>query len=344
MNNKKRIITCSDGTWNKPKNTDRGQIVPTNVALMYKAIKSIENEQVKVYDTGVGSSFSLKEQIWGGITGHGIDNKIKNMYLFIMLNYCIGDEIYLFGFSRGAYTARSLGGFIRNCGILKPENINLLDKAYELYRDRNEYSKPDSDLMKSFRANYCFEDITPIHFIGVWDTVGSLGIPMPWYKRLNIEKYKFHDVTLSSTIVNAYHALAVDERRALFNNASWVRSKTVQNDPNNRQKLEQRWFPGVHSNIGGGYIDQGLSNQALLWLINKAKEVGLVFDEEYVNQIKPNPMGELRNSRTGIHKIFKQIWRHIPEENDGHVVDESVYERMKKDSNYRPKNIEKTKD
>ncbi|MDQ6609749.1 MAG: DUF2235 domain-containing protein, partial [Bacteroidota bacterium] len=287
----KRIVTCSDGTWNKPDLKDKGIEVKTNVAKMYESICSKgknDIEQVKIYDQGVGTGNTLKDKIVGGATGLGLDRHIKDMYTFFVINYNKGDEIYLFGFSRGAYTARSIAGFIRNCGILKPEYIHLVDKAYSLYRDRNNYSTPDSDLMRSFRAAYCIENITPIHFIGVWDTVGSLGIPLPWYQLANRNKYKFHDVTLSSTIRNAYHALAIDERRALFSPTLWKKSKTVSNDPEHPQQMEQRWFAGVHSNVGGGYADSALSNITLKWLMEKAEAVGLCYNDP--TSIIANPL------------------------------------------------------
>jgi uncharacterized protein (DUF2235 family) len=185
----KRIITCSDGTWNEPEEKDGSEVVKTNVAKMFNNICAEDNSdpdgpvrQLKAYDQGVGTGFSWRDKFVGGITGAGLDKHIMNMYTFICLSYKPGDEIYLFGFSRGAYTARSIAGFIRNCGVLKPENIHLTEMAFDLYRDRNDYSNPESDLMKSFRSNYSCEDVTPIKFIGVWDTVGALGLPCPGIK------------------------------------------------------------------------------------------------------------------------------------------------------------------
>src|SRR4051812_11154500 len=139
---KKRIIACSDGTWNKPGNKDKGKEIRTNVELMFRNICCTGNgtQQVKVYDSGVGTGYSLKDQYIGGAAGLGIDNKIKDIYKFLMLTYeGADDEIFLFGFSRGAYTARSLVGLINNCGILRPEYIHLVDEAYNLYRSRNAY-------------------------------------------------------------------------------------------------------------------------------------------------------------------------------------------------------------
>ncbi len=197
------------------------------------------------------------------------------MYVFIMLNYEPGDNIFLFGFSRGAYTARSVAGLIRNSGLLKQQYLYLVDKAYDFYRDKNDYTSPDSDLMRSFRKEYATEENTPIHFIGVWDTVGSLGIPLPWYKLVNTKKYKFHDVKLSSYIKNAYHALAIDEKRKLFEPTLWTKANSVLANKKHEQQLEQRWFSRVHSNVGGGYKDSGLNNIALQWLFDKAEAAGL---------------------------------------------------------------------
>jgi len=341
----KRLITCSDGTWNKPGNTDRGKPIATNVEKMYQCIcpyGTANNEtiqQLKYYDEGVGTGGSWKNKLLGGITGAGIDKNIKDIYSFLVLNYEPGDQLFLFGFSRGAYTARSVAGFIRNCGILKPP-YSLVDKAYELYRDRNGYTAPDSDMMRAFRKQYAWENITPIKFIGVWDTVGSLGIPLPWYKLWNQTKYKFHDVTLSSWVENAYHALAVDERRKLFLPTLWEQSNTVKNTPNHPQQMEQRWFAGVHSNVGGGYADAGLSNIALNWLAKKASDAGLCYDQKVYQQIKGNPWGELRNSYTPLYWFWWPVWRRIALNNDTHQsIDNTVYDRHREIYKYRPRNI-----
>lgn len=342
----KRLITCSDGTWNKPGNTDRGQRVETNVEKMYQCICSYDTSngqpipQLKFYDKGIGTGYSIKANMLGGITGAGIDKNIKDIYTFLILNYVPGDEIYLFGFSRGAYTARSIGGLIRNCGILKPEYIELVDKAYELYRERNEYTAPDSDMMTGFRKQYAWENITPIKFIGVWDTVGSLGIPLPWYKVFNMKRYQFHDVTLSSSVEHAYQALAIDERRKMFSPTLWQVSDTVKNDANHPQQLEQRWFAGVHSNIGGGYSDCGLSDLALKWLAGQANKTGLCYDESEYKQIKGNPWGELRRSYAPLYWFWWPVWRSVTLNDDTRqVIDESVLERYREMYQYRPRNL-----
>lgn len=356
----KHIISCSDGTWNKPVEdirstnnedaADADSDFDTNVARMYKSICSRKGdvEQVKIYDQGVGTGIGWKDKIVGGSTGEGIDKNIKDVYQFFMLNYQPGDKLFLFGFSRGAYTARSVAGFMRNCGILKPENINLVDKAYEFYRDRNPYTHPDSDLMNSFRNAYCLKDetgsnIIPIYFIGVWDTVGALGVPLSWFQLSNRKRYRFHDVTLSSHVRHAYHALAVDEKRALFSPTLWQKSKTVQADPGYQQNMEQRWFAGVHSNVGGGYIDSGLSNIALRWLMDKASGAGLCFtDNPLVQDKEGRDNGLLEESRKGFYKLWRPAWRPIKKSDalTNQEIDESVFERMKNEKwKYHPKNL-----
>lgn len=348
----KRIIVCCDGTWNKPGIKDRGLPVETNVEKIYKAIEC-ENpsiRQVKYYGQGVGTSFAITDRILGGSTGLGIDRNIKDAYKFIMWSYEPGDEIYLFGFSRGAYTVRSLAGLIRNCGIMQPGYLHLVNEAYSLYRDRTDLTHPDSDLMKAFKKSYAIEDETMIKFLGVWDTVGALGIPVRWFDWWN-RRYQFHDVKLGRQIKYAYHALALDERRKVFSPALWEMSSDV-----NPQTCEQVWFPGVHSNVGGGYADSGLSDIALKWMIDKARNTGLEFDENYIRNLSCNSKGELRNSWTGIFRITGQILRAInveindqldkanannakPKKIRNERIHYTCLERSHLVKNYRPKNL-----
>jgi uncharacterized protein (DUF2235 family) len=339
----KRIVTCTDGTWDKPGDMENKLPVFSNVCLIYQVIAAISedgNQQVKVYDTGVGTSYGWRDKLLGGTMGKGLDQKIMDMYAFLMLNYEPGDQLFLFGFSRGAYTARSLAGFIRNCGILKPQYMNLLEKTFALYRDRNDFTAPDSDLMVSYRRNYAKEDITNIHFIGVWDTVGALGLPFTFLRMYNMEKYSFHDTTLSSTVKNAYHAIAVDERRELFKPALWEKSKKVTTGLVTDQICEQRWFPGVHCNIGGGYLDKGLSDGALKWIIEMAQRAGLAFKPN--SDLNPNATGKLRDSYTPPYWFWPKIWRDVNSPKSiNEQFDESLLNRLKTDKAYRPKNLQR---
>ena len=332
----KRIITCSDGTWNEPNKSENGKPIRTNVQKIFDYILSrdINNiQQIKFYDEGVGAEGSVITRLLNGATGKGIDQNIQDIYKFIIWNYEPGDEIYLFGFSRGAYTARSLAGLIRKCGILQKDDLNLIAEAYKLYRNRD--AGPESEEAQTFRRENSFE-ISRIKFIGVWDTVGALGIPLNAFQWINKKKYSFYDTALSSVIENAYHAISVDEQRSNFSPTLWTKSSnTTARDFN--QVLEQHWFPGVHSNVGGGYPDEGLSDIALQWMIDKVKPIGLALDEPRILlDVKPNIKGVLYNSRKGVFALAPRFIRAIQ---TGDVHD-SVYNRIGEVKEYRPGNVQ----
>jgi uncharacterized protein (DUF2235 family) len=334
----KRIITCSDGTWNEPNASDNGRPVRTNVQKMFDYIVSRDAQnvpQIKYYDAGVGSEGSWITRLFNGATGKGIDENIQDIYKFIVWNYEQGadfsDEIFLFGFSRGAYTARSLVGMIRKCGILRKSNLNLLADAYQLYRDHN--AAPDSEKAKAFRRENSYE-VSRVKFIGVWDTVGALGIPLNMFQRINKKKYAFYDTTLSSLVEHAYHAVSIDEQRKNFEPTLWKPSTNTTREF--RQILEQRWFAGVHSNVGGGYPDEGLADIALKWMIDKAIDAGLALDQQRIqHDVRGNVQGKLYNSRSGIFSLGKPFVRPITEG----PIDDTVHERIRQVADYRPKNV-----
>jgi uncharacterized protein (DUF2235 family) len=329
----KRIITCSDGTWNKPNTTSDGVHVQTNVQRMFDYIDNSANSvmQVKYYDEGIGAEGSMITRILNGATGKGIDQNILDAYKFICWNYVPGDELYLFGFSRGAYTARSLAGLIRKCGLLKSNDLDLFASAYQLYRNKAE--DVDSDAMKTFRQKY--SNTPKIKFIGVWDTVGSLGIPLNAFQWFNKKKYAFYDTTLSNIVDYAYHAVSIDEKRSNFEPTLWTKSPNMATN-NPGQVLEQVWFAGVHSNIGGGYPDRGLSDITLRWMMEKAAGTGLGFCIS-PEEIKGNPKGVLYDSRTGIYKIRAPYTRLIDKDA---TVSATANERIKEITSYRPNNPE----
>jgi uncharacterized protein (DUF2235 family) len=335
MEPKKRIITCSDGTWNDTNTPS------TNVRRIFNCIAGKGPDgvpQLKAYDEGVGTGYSILDKLVGGMTGAGLDKNIKDMYLFLCMTYrpksdtkAEDDDIYLFGFSRGAYTARSLAGFIYNCGILKPENVHLIDTAYSLYRNRNKLTKPNGCMMQAFRDNYAFPR-PRIKFVGVWDTVGSLGIPISFFR--NRKRYRFHDCTLNEEVDHAYHALAIDERRSIFEPTLWEMSGEAREK--GTQVLEQRWFPGVHSNVGGGYEDHRISDIALKWLMDKARDTGLHFEDPTNSTIltplfNPDPKGKIYKSNGGIYRISPSRWRKVMDKiNTFEVLDESVEYSLRK--------------
>lgn len=262
----KRLIVCCDGTWQ-----DLSCSYPTNVVKLTQIIQPIAADgtaQIVYYQSGIGTEHSKSEKIAGGIFGWGIDTNIKDAYRFLCLNYQPGDEVYLFGFSRGAYTVRSLAGLIYCSGLLQRAHIRKTPQAYRLYRDRTlSPSHPDAI---AFRQQYG-ENI-PITLLGCWDTVGELGVPnlIPFVSDWINAKYKFHDTQLNRCIEHALHAVAIDERRKVFN----VTPMTISKDA--MTTLKQVWFPGTHSCIGGGQQElSGLADAALNWMIEAISKLGL---------------------------------------------------------------------
>ncbi len=339
----KRIIACSDGTWNKPNAFYQGKPVTTNVQQIFEAICNSDNEQVKqikYYDEGVGAEGSWLSRRLDGATGKGIDENILSAYKFILWNYEPDDELYLFGFSRGAYTSRSLAGLIRNCGILKNNNLSLIKEAYRIYRSRNPVKDPNGLEAMAFKQKNSYYENLRIKFIGVWDTVGALGIPSRWFQWYNNRKYQFHDTTLSSITDYAYQALAIDEKRSNFMPTLWEKSDKVLHGEV-QQVMEQVWFPGVHSNIGGGYPDQGLSDITLNWMIGKAKETGLGFEKKYLDkELTPDAAGKLYQSKVFPFSLLPDYLRPVcknPLANE--FVNEAAFERMKLVSKYQPENL-----
>jgi uncharacterized protein (DUF2235 family) len=249
----KRIAVCCDGTWNSADHKDdNGRLAVTNVRKIFELMREASGVQIRRYYAGVGSK--VGERARGGALGWGLSATISEAYQQCVRDFEPGDELFVFGFSRGAYTARSLAGFIRSSGLLKREHLTdaRVDEAYELYRDRTSDSHPDSPRAREFRARWCNE--TRIKFIGVWDTVGSLGIPKIGMGLANMafrDRWSFHDVELSTFVDFAYHAVAIDECRGPFTPTLWCQQPGAVG-----QTMEQVWFPGVHSDVGGGYTSR----------------------------------------------------------------------------------------
>lgn len=302
----RNLVVCLDGTWNSPDQKDGGRQVPSNVVKMARAVKTAtvapEPEQKVYYHTGVGTGGRL-DKIIGGMTGQGILMNIMDAYCWLIENYEEGSNLYLFGFSRGAYTARSLSGLIGICGLpAKPKDkehmLLLREEAKNVYRTKNVETR--SLLAEKFKKKY---DAFPgkVHFIGVWDTVGALGVPtwgpLGWWTR---RRSGFHDVTLGEHIKHACHAVAINERRGPFKHTLWNPENL-----NSDQTLLQVWFPGVHSNVGGGYVDCGLSDRAFLWMLSQAYKYGMATDDTYVNlRSQPDCYGELRDTLSLTYKLM----------------------------------------
>lgn len=342
----KNLALFCDGTWNTADQADDpdrgGAPCPTNVVrLGYRLANRDQNgdPQIVHYDQGVGSGNAM-DRLLGGALGVGLAENVYEAYRFLISNYEAGDRIYLFGFSRGAYTARSIGGMIRKCGILHRAVVEKYPEAVALYRDRAVH--PDDAAAEAFRKENAVDGKTPpgIQMVGVWDTVGSLGIPKKMFGKYSTKNMAFHDTTLSGIVKYACHAVAIDEVRGKFMPTLW-NYKNKQG-----QVMEQMWFSGVHSDVGGGYAEHQLSDIALEWMMEKAKGAGLAIDKQ-VADAHPGtatPTGRLHNSYQGLFRLMGKKRRFIGRAgalehgapDPSQKVHPSVLERWDSDPTYRP--------
>ena len=334
----KRIAVFCDGTWNRPDSMEDGMPVQTNVvrlarSLAYSSADGIE--QRLYYDAGIGTSGSFLRRWFDGATGSGISRNILQAYRFLIGAYEPGDQIFLFGYSRGAFTVRSLAGLIRNCGILRHDAAHRVEDAYELYRSRSDTTSPRAEESVLFRRSNALEDVSPIHFIGVWDTVGSLGNPLLLNGFLS-RRNRFHDTQLSSKVRGAFHAIAIDEKRLHFKPTLWHRAVEMQG-----QELRQVWFVGAHGSVGGGLKKRGLSDISLAWMKEKAEQYGLAFDPIELNDNYLQPPFE---SKTGIYALLRDYHRPILKKEPQGEKHESIHQRARDryrdDPSYRPPNLE----
>lgn len=331
----RNLIVCCDGTWNTSDQQSNGVPTPTNVVRLHNAVAgkdSAENQQLKYYHPGVGTEGSWWQKIAGGSIGIGLDKNIMSAYRWLGVNYQENDRIFLFGFSRGAFTARSLGGMLTKCNLLDLTDLSDSDSwtrveaAYnQCYRVKN----PPGDWSHDwkFHVGSAEKATVGIYCIGVWDTVGALGVPNDM-AILNLfdnpSRYAFHDTKLSEKVENARHAVALDEMRASFTPTLWTGVAE-------RQNVKQIWFPGVHSDVGGGYAETGLSDGALNWMIEEVTGLGLEFESGMVEQIEPNALDVLHDSDTGMFSLFRTRPRSIPliiQANQPNLIHPSALERQ----------------
>ena len=334
------LIVCSDGTWNTAERESSGMPRPSNVVELARALlpqNSRGEAQVVFYDAGVGTG-NFIDKWTGGAIGAGLDDNVKDAYRFLVHNYAPGgrigegDRIYFFGFSRGAYTVRSAAGLIRKCGILHRHEGDLLDAAYRLYRKPDK--TPDTPEAIKFRADHSIDPV-PIRCIAVWDTVGALGIPTNLPLRfLSRRNHQFHDVRLSSRVAFAFQALAIDERRKVFEPTIWEQSEKADD-----QVFEQAWFPGGHCDVGGGHADSGLSKGALGWMLQKAQVAGLEFDPGFLAGLHPDPCGKLHDVR-GVPNIPPPLRPVGLARRANESLHPSALERRAGLPDYRPRNLE----
>ncbi|MER9431973.1 DUF2235 domain-containing protein [Mesorhizobium sp. M0408] len=359
MGNPKRLAVFLDGTWNTVGDN-------TNVWRLKSLCDPDDPAQLVYYSTGVGTQ--LGEKIRGGLFGLGIDHEISEAYEWLVDHYNKGDKLYIFGFSRGAYTARSLSGLISKCGLLKPGSPISIRQLYDRYRRRTD--KTIRELLQvleraggdatavQLEERWLLRYSNPINidFVGIWDTVGSLGVPIG--AKRNIAKYRFLDTHLRLSNLNAYHALAIDEHRASFAPTLWTR--TVAAGASNPaparaiENVEQRWFVGAHANIGGGYPSDLLAQIPLKWLMAKAEFHGLKFRSQ-VDVDQGNALPTVADSYAGflggIYRYFTKPYNRpigapplagsdATTSTINETIDGSVFDRWRAQLTYRPKNLQ----
>ncbi len=347
----KTIAFFADGTWNGPGKDENGDGVPedTNVLKMFCNLAGavtvetarMKDEQEKVlvsidgvpmqtakYIHGVGDSENLLVKALGGVFGKGVIARIVRGYTYISRQFDPGDAICIVGFSRGAYTARALGGMIASVGLLDRRKLDLQDRrraygygmgAWEEYRQGAKKSGGIFDEIHKVGATPvpagCRIENVDIRAIGVWDTVGSLGIPV-YDNDERVDVFRFADTTLNARVRNGFHAVSIDERREDFPPTRWTPAANV----------EECWFAGAHSDVGGGYAECGLSDIALQWMTQRMRSTGLRFGALPVYVPKPD-VGIAAHEpwRDGVWKLRGTRIRSIPRDA---AIDDSVSRRM----------------
>ena len=354
MADNKRIALFLDGTWNNVSDN-------TNVWRL-KSLCSRSSEQLVYYSAGVGTQTG--ERLSGGMFGIGINEEVIDAYQWLVEHYEPGAQVFIFGFSRGAFTARSLAGFISKCGLLKPGSPVSMKQMFERYRKGTAQSVlalgkvVESGLPLEDRWIKEYSRPIPIWFQGVWDTVGALGVPLPCVPNVSREDFAFLETDLRINDTHAYHALAIDEHRKAFAPTLWVKSTPKQGDtypPRDLDHVEQRWFAGAHANVGGGYENDLLAQIPLQWLMNKAIAHGLEFKDNVVIDGDENtcPIRDsLAEMAHGIYEVLtlgKHYYRPIGaeprdtgdavESTINETIDGTVFDRWRADETYRPPNL-----
>ncbi|MEW8192932.1 MAG: DUF2235 domain-containing protein [Candidatus Thiodiazotropha sp.] len=365
----RRIILCLDGTWASPGNqVERGDGTevhkPSNVLKTYRAVLPLSEDgidQISYYDEGVGAlsaqrglrnkALAKLDSVLGGAWGAGFEQNIEAAYTFIAGNKLPDDEIFVFGFSRGAGQARSLCRFIDWMGgMLHKRDAYFIPDFFKHYIETEAADGAAQELrQKLIASGKKIEPPLPtkIRFLGVYDTVLALGSRLradfDREERTTAPGLSFHVGDKPPGIVSvARQALAIDERRTDFRPEIW-------RDTHSDQSVEQRWFPGVHTSIGGGYANDGLANGALQWMIDDAKQEGLAVDDKFLGYYRPW-FGDTRNdSFTGFMKLRGWIKGLIGESGDrdlvatrdhaGIDVHDSAIKLLIHDHTYRPDNL-----
>jgi uncharacterized protein (DUF2235 family) len=353
----KRLAIFLDGTWNSVNSN-------TSVWRMRAlcAAKSKDGKpQLVYYEVGVNGFL-------GGVFGQGLDENIRLAYEWLIENYNDGDEIFIFGFSRGAFTARSLASLVALEGILKAGSPIALTELFARYAKGKEESiwtlkdietsGDTSKLTEQEKWLLKYSQPAKVEVVGVWDTVGSVGVAAGNIPHISRSQFDYLQTGLFLPILNGYHALAVDEHRSDFAPTLW--SVRHPKDPNAKtppprqlSNVEQRWFVGAHANVGGGYEGDLLAQAPLRWMMQKAEAHGLSFRSEIAldgDALKAPIIDSYHSFGEGVYaKVFSPLYRTIGAEPDvrengthtnvNETIDVSVFQRWHADPTYRPANL-----
>lgn len=330
----KNIILLSDGTGNAAYSPHK-----TNVWRLYKALDiSPGSDQVVFYDNGVGTSSFMPTRILGLAFGWGLKKNVKQLYSHLCQVYEDGDRIMIFGFSRGAFTARVTAALIGSQGIVrKYSDLHDLEEqvedAYRSFRHKNfvpsflaapfwiyrkltqSGTQPNEDPEK--RYIYRSEGEPLIRFVGVWDTVDAYGAPIDELTRgwdMVVWPLTAKDRDLSPAVGVACQALALDEQREAFEPMLWNEFAATQQQPDKVDgRIDQVWFAGVHANVGGGYPDDSLAHVSLNWMIEKSRANGVKFHQAMIDQYAraADPCGPLYNNRSGMGNVYRYAPRKV---------------------------------
>ncbi len=325
MSSRNHVFLC-DGTLSSLRSGEE-----TNAGQLYRFLSRLgpDQRQLVRYDPGVQGTGWRK---WvNAASGRGVNRSIRAGYEFLAQNYRPGDRIFLFGYSRGAYAARSLAGMIGRVGLLRPKysGPRYVDLAFRFYQVGS-----DSPARRHFTTHRCQPDVK-IEMLGIWDTVKSLGLPYPLLNRLAPMATEFHDDRLGSHILHGYHALGIDEDRTSYNPILWRRS------PDWQGRLEQAWFPGAHSDVGGEVrgFDQArpLGNISLNWMLIRAQRCGLILPDGWEGHFPEDPAAPMLGSRRGTSAFFLLRARRKVGTGDGETIHLSIRERMAALPGYKPR-------
>jgi uncharacterized protein (DUF2235 family) len=355
MPERRNLALFLDGTWNTLNDN-------TNVWRL-KSLYSVDASQLCYYSQGVGTT---RGETWsGGMFGYGLDAEVIQAYEWLIEHYQQDDRIFVFGFSRGAFTARSLCGFVSKCGLLKAGAPISLNQLYARYRNgstaetiRKLKQLPEEQLSLEDKWLRRYSVPIPIYFQGVWDTVGALGVPFGNLPRVSRSQFAFLETDLRINYDFAYHALAIDEHRKAFAPSLWSKT-TLKNaqtyPPRPLSNVEQRWFVGAHADVGGGYENGLLAQIPLRWLKQKAESHGLSFkdtvniDGDEIHARLHDSFAEMAGGLYRACCLWRPYYREIGApavEKDGatvttinETIDASVFDRWRNNLGYRPPNL-----